>query len=132
MRGLATATLLAMALGVAGDPAQSRSLQIQGTAGYLSEWELSGTVTERTSSGSPEFVGPLIWKHVGLCSANGPEEKRGEIKYRVERSGAMSRITATMSLEGVECAYTGDFSDAARGLMDCSNAKGIPLSISIR
>jgi hypothetical protein len=113
-------------------PAQSRPLQIEGAAGYLSEWELSGAVTERKSAGGSEFSGPLIWKHVGLCSVNGPQEKHGEIKIRMLRSGLVSRIHATISLEGIRCAYSGEFSGGTRGHMDCSDAKGVPISISIK
>ena len=38
---------------MASAPAQSRSQQIEGTAGYLSEWELSGAVTEEIFSRQP-------------------------------------------------------------------------------
>jgi hypothetical protein len=34
---------------VAGVPAQSRTLHVSGIAGYLSEWELDGVVTERST-----------------------------------------------------------------------------------
>ena len=85
MKKLSTAVLVMFALYVM--PAQSRSLQITGTAGYLSEFELSGTVAERTSSGSTEFFGPLVWKHIGLCSADGPQEKRGDIRFQVSQAG---------------------------------------------
>jgi len=39
--------LVLIALGTAGGPAQAQSRQIVGTAGYLSEWELKGAVTEK-------------------------------------------------------------------------------------
>jgi hypothetical protein len=58
MKKLWSASLV-VALSVACGPVQSRSLRITGTAGYLSEWELSGSVTERISGGSSEFLGPL-------------------------------------------------------------------------
>jgi|GraSoiStandDraft_4_1057263.scaffolds.fasta_scaffold736002_2 hypothetical protein len=74
MKELWSASLV-VALSVACGPVQSRSLRITGAAGYLSEWELSGSATERISGGSSEFLGPLNWKHVGLCSVNGPQEK---------------------------------------------------------
>jgi hypothetical protein len=131
MKKLSKAFRAAIVVAMASGPAQSRSLQIAGTTGYLSEWELSGSVTERISSGSSEFFGPLIWKHVGLCSVNGPLEKHGEIRFQMHRSGSVSRINATISIEGIQCAYSGDFSGRSSGHMDCSDAKGIPLSISI-
>jgi len=58
--------LVLLALAVAGTPAWSRSLHIAGTAGYLSEWQFDGEVAETATSG--ELVGPLVWKHIGLCS----------------------------------------------------------------
>ena len=119
---------MAVALEIAGGPAQSQSLQITGTAGYLSEWELSGVLTESAPSGV-EYFGPLICKHVGLCSVNGPQEKYGEITLRTYRSE--KALNAAISLEGVQCAYSGDFSGRSSGDMDCSDAKGIPLSFLI-
>jgi hypothetical protein len=91
--------LVLIVLGLSADPARSGSLRVEGTAGYLSKWQLSGDVTEeRTTAGAKEFFGPLTWKHVGLCSPNGPEEKRGEIRIQLLRSGASLRIRATPSL----------------------------------
>ena len=121
-----------IALGMAGGPAQSQSRQVAGTAGYLSEWEIRGAVTERVSAGRSEFFGPVIWKHVGLCSVNGPQEKYGEIKFQISRSGSLSQIDATISLEDARCTYSGNFSDSTSGLMDCSDAKGVPLALSFR
>ena len=54
MKSLVKAALVAVALEIAGGPAQSQSLQITGTAGYLSEFELSGVLTESASSGGVE------------------------------------------------------------------------------
>ena len=113
-------------------PAQSRSLQVNGTAGYLSEWELNGSVTEKSPPGSNEFSGALVWKHVGLCSVNGPEEKAGEIKFQIAKSSSSSRIQAAISLNGAQCTYNGEFSGSSSGHMDCTDAKGVPLSISIK
>jgi hypothetical protein len=50
-----TASMVATALGMAGGMAQSRSLQVAGSAGYLSEWELNGAVKERISSAGTEY-----------------------------------------------------------------------------
>jgi hypothetical protein len=124
------ALLIIIALAFAGGSALSRPLQVAGTAGYLSEWELRGTAEERTSSGGTEYFGQLIWKHVGLCSVSGPQEKPGQIRFRISRAGSSSRIAAMISLGGVECIYNGDVSGS--GHMDCPDAKGVPLSISIK
>jgi hypothetical protein len=121
-----------MAVGVICGKSQARSLQVVGTAGYLSEWELNGSVTEKGPPGSNEFSGALVWKHVGLCSANGPEEKSGEIKFQIAKSSSSSRIQAAITLNGAQCTYNGEFSSSSSGHMDCTDAKGVPLSISIK
>jgi hypothetical protein len=121
-----------VAVGMTCGEAQARSLQVIGTAGYLSEWELNGSVTEKGPPGSKEFSGALVWKHVGLCSANGPEEKSGEIKFQIAKSSSSCRIQAAMTLDGAQCTYNGEFSSGSSGHMDCTDAKGVPLSISIK
>lgn len=124
--------VILIALGMAGGPAQAQSRHISGTAGYLSEWQLDGVVTQKTSTSGRAFSGPVTWKHVGLCSVNGPQEKHGEIRFEIEGSGARSRVHATLSFEAVQCTYDGNFSDTIAGLMDCSDAKGVPLALSYK
>jgi hypothetical protein len=124
--------LFVIALGVAAGPAQLRSLQIVGTAGYLSEWEFRGEVTERISSDGKELSGPLVWKHVGLCSISGPQEESGKISVRITRLGAIAKIEAAIFFNGMRCAYSGQFSSSFSGYMDCSDVSGVPLSISIK
>lgn len=129
-------SLVAVAI---GGVAQAQPRQLVGTAGYLSEWEVRGTVTQTTSFAGSEFSGPVVWKHIGMCSANGPEEKRGVIKAKINRTGPIPRIDATVSLEKAQCTFKGDFLDDASGnssdrtsvIMDCSDAKGVPLTFSI-
>src|SRR5258707_715369 len=62
------ALLIMIVLVVAAGPAQAQSLRVAGTAGYVSEWELNGEVTQTVSRAVKEFSGPLTLKHVGLCS----------------------------------------------------------------
>jgi hypothetical protein len=132
MEKLSKTVLVMIALGMAVAPAQSRVVHIAGTAGYLSEWEFNGEVTEGASPGGGELSGPLTFKHVGICSVNGPQEKPGEIKFRISRSGTSSKIDATISFDGARCAYSGAFSGNSSGYMDCSDTGGVPLSISIK
>ena len=42
---------------------------------------------------------------------NGPQEKPGEMSYEIAGSGAASRIKATISFEGAQCTFSGNFSD---------------------
>lgn len=110
--------------------AHAETRQLVGTAGYLSEWEVRGALTENVSATGSEFSGPITWKHIGVCSANGPEEKRGVIKAQINRSGRTPRIEATVSLEKAQCTFNGHFSERTSVVMDCSDAKGVPLTFS--
>ncbi len=127
-------------LAVSVEATQAASLRVSGVAGYLSEWEFSGQVTEKVtekitekmSPAAKEFSGTLIWKHVGLCSVNGPQEKAGEIDFQISGLGAASRIDASLWLDGAQCKYGGQLSDSSIGHMDCSNASGVPLTLSLK
>ena len=66
----------------------------------------------RAGRGGEEYVGPIQLKHSGICTTDGPEQKSGEIRFRL--SGA-SRIRATLTIDGVECSYPGKKSDAFKG-----------------
>jgi hypothetical protein len=89
VKAFSKSALVLLALAVAGTPARSRSLHIAGTAGYLSEWEFGGEAAETGTGG--ELVGPLVWKHIGLCSVNGPEEKPGKIRIRLSGGHVQNR-----------------------------------------
>ncbi len=130
MKVFSKSVLVLLALAVAGTPARSRSLRIAGTAGYLSEWQFDGEVVEAATSG--ELVGPLVWKHIGLCSVKGPEEKPGKIHVRFSGAGSPSKINATILFDSARCTYSGTFSGSSEGRMDCPDAGAIPLSISIK
>jgi hypothetical protein len=53
------AFLVVIALGMVSGPAQSRSLQITGTAGYLSESELSGAALKEFHPAAASFSVPV-------------------------------------------------------------------------
>jgi len=117
------ALLLVIVLSIGAGPADARSLKVTGTAGLLSEWEFNGEVTETLAGGIKQFSGPLNWN---------PEEKSGQIQFQVSESRASSKIDVTLRLEDAECTYNGILSDSSSGFMDCSNMKGVPLSILIK
>jgi hypothetical protein len=123
---------LVLILSAVAGAVQAQSLRVTGATGYLSEWEVSGNVTETVSGRVRDLSGPLTVKHVGLCSPDGPEEKAGEIKLQIMRSGPLSQIRATMTWDGAKCTFSGKFSDTYTGLMDCADAKGVPLTLSIK
>jgi hypothetical protein len=111
-------------------PAHAQSREVTGQAGVLGEWELTATVTERNVGGAKEFVGPLSLKHVGICTVDGPEEKRGELRLRM--SEMSTRVTATLLIEGSECTYKGDLKSLDDGIMNCPDRRGVPLVLSIK
>jgi hypothetical protein len=124
------ATILAAfaAIGVAA-AAEPQTLQLGGQSGFLGEWELSATVTERPAVGRKEFSGPLTMKHTGVCAVDGPEEKTGQIKLRMLAS---SRIKATLVFDGRECTYQGALSAAHVGAMQCPGGEGPPISLWLK
>jgi hypothetical protein len=73
------ARVLASIIGLLGfvAPAHAQLREITGQASVLGEWELTATVAEQGAGGTKEFVGPLSLKHVGICTVDGPEEKKG-------------------------------------------------------
>jgi hypothetical protein len=129
MQMLTKAALAAVLAGIACVPAQSRTLQIVGTAGYLSEWEIKASADQAAEG---DMRGPISWKHIGLCAVNGPVEKSGDIKLKISGWGPFTRVDATMSFDKSECSYSGPLSGQTKGVMDCSDAKGIPITLTIK
>jgi hypothetical protein len=124
------ALFLLIALGALATPALAQSLQVTGHAGVLGEWELNATVTQIASRRTRDFSGPLTMKHVGLCTQDGPEEKTGEMRIRI--SGSSSRMKATLLMGGVECTYSGRFSDSYIGMMNCPDRRAVPLTLWVK
>ena len=91
-----------------GGSAAAQSLQVAGAAGYASEWELSGVVTQ--IGPAKQFSGPLTFTHIGLCSVDGPLVKSGQIKFEVSGSKSSSKIQAALFYKGAWCAYDGKLS----------------------
>ncbi len=127
-----TAVLLTLLLSGIATSAEAGSLRVSGTTGYLAEWELAGDLPSGTSGLAGEFSGPVIFRHVGLCSANGPEEKPGEIKLQISKAGSASEIRATLIMAGKKCTFGGQFNAGYSGAMNCEDAKGVPLTISLQ
>jgi len=124
------AFFLPIMLGILATPASAQSLQVIGYSGYLGEWELTATVTERISSRTKEYSGPLTMRHIGLCTQDGPEEKTGEMRFQI--SASSSQLNATLSVAGAECTYSGRLSDAYTGTMDCPDRQAVPLKLWVR
>lgn len=110
--------------------AQAASLQVAGKAGYLSEWEVSATASPNAND-AREFSGPLLVKHIGLCSPNGPVEKSGEIKIKM--SGlSRSTLDATLTFGGQTCTLRAFRGDTVEGVMDCPDTRGVPITLTIK
>ena len=124
------ALFLSVVLGALASSAQAQSLQVIGYSGYLGEWELTAAVTEKVSSQTKEYSGPLTMKHVGLCTQDGPEEKTGEIRFQI--SALSARLNATLSVAGVECTYSGRLSDSYDGTMNCPDREAVPLKLWVK
>jgi hypothetical protein len=124
------AFFLPIVLSALATPAGAQSLQVIGYSGYLGEWEVTATVTERISSRTKEYSGPLTMRHIGLCTQDGPEEKTGEMRFQI--SASSSQLNATFSVAGVECTYSGRLSDSYTGTMDCPDRQAVPLKLWLK
>jgi hypothetical protein len=116
---------IALATLVASVRAQS-VLQLYGKTGYLGEYELSGTVSDQSSNGR-EYSGPLVIKHVGLCTHDGPQETTSRIRLRIDKPS--QQVTAALVFEGVECTYHGVLTESHHGFMDCADQTSVPLRL---
>jgi hypothetical protein len=121
--------LLSIVLAAFVGPVRAQSLEVIGYSGYLGEWELTASVTE-TAPGRKGYSGPLVMKHVGVCTQDGPEEKIGEM--HLEISASSSRLDATFSVAGVECSYSGRLSDSYTGTMTCPDREAVPLRLWVK
>ena len=115
-------------LGALATPAGAESLEVLGYAGVLGEWELTASVTGNDNTRA--YSGPLTMTHVGICTVDGPEEKKGEIRFRLSESS--SRIQATLLVDGAECSYSARLSDFFTGAMNCPNRPAVPLKLWVK
>jgi hypothetical protein len=110
-----------------GSTADARSLQIHGVTGYLSEYDLSASVSSDASEGIEELSGPLTIKHVGLCTHDGPTEILSQLK--LEFVDASAPVTATFNFDGHECSYRGYLSETHVGVLICNKGLRLPLRL---
>ena len=126
------AAVVVLALGSTVAETRARSLRVDGTAGYLSEWEISATVSDGRPNTDGALSGPVTLKHTGLCAVSGPVEKSGQMNVKVSGWGPLSRVEVSLHFAGSQCLYRGRYSDQMTGVMDCSDAKGIPLELTVK
>jgi hypothetical protein len=112
-------------------PAQSQTLQLIGYFGDLGEWEVVAEVAANPSERSKEFAGPLLLRHTGVCTQDGPERKSGDI--RVKLSSSRSELEATLKFDGMECRFAGRLSsDRYTGLMSCPDRRAKQLNLWLK
>ena len=114
------AGLLAPPIAVLALPAFAQSLQLSGKFGYLSEYELSAKVAAHASNRKREFSGPMIVRHVGVCTHDGPDQVDGTISLRF--SDAASRVKAVLVFDGHECTFSGKLSETDGDELVCRSA----------
>ena len=123
MRTLVIAALVAV---VARLPS-AEALELIGQAGVLGEWELTADLT--ATGGKQEFAGPIVLKHTGICSADGPETRSGEMKLQM---ASATRVKASLTIDGNPCTYSATKSDAYVGMLSCRDRREVPLRIWIK
>jgi hypothetical protein len=122
------AVLALSLIGLAGaSNAQTRS--VTGEAGVLGEWELTATVAQQADGAGRQWAGPLSLKHIGFCSADGPEEKSGTLQLSV--ADPPVEATATLLIEGTACTFHGRLKGAYDGVMSCPDRRDVPMMLSI-
>jgi len=109
-------------------PCRAQSLEVVGYAGALGEWEVTATMTPRSSWWTKEFAGPLTMRHVGICTQSGPEEKTGELRLQL----SASRLSGTLAVAGDVCSLSAHLSDAYKGVLTCGGGRTTPLTLWLR
>jgi hypothetical protein len=102
---------------------------VNGRYGVLGEWEFDASVTERNDGAPHVWSGPMHLKHVGFCSADGPEEKVGEL--RLTLSGTPVGLTATLRFDGIACTFNPDGGEPGEGIMSCPDRPDVPMTLTI-
>ncbi len=115
--------------GAAAVAAPAEPYAASGQVGYLQEWELTATLARTGSDGRVEYSGPMTLRHVGLCSANGVEEKSGLMRLTMSRSARS--VEGTLAMDGDSCRLVASRSQSYSGLLTCRNGQGVPVSFSI-
>jgi hypothetical protein len=130
VKPLARASIALAALGALAVPAGAEPVRVFGYGGMLGEWELTADVTEKPSARAREFNGVVTMTHVGLCTQDGPEQRKGEI--RIEMTDSPAHLTATLLFDGAACSYAAALSDAYKGTMTCPKRPAMPLTLWVR
>jgi hypothetical protein len=118
--------ILSMVLAAGTASAQTRT--VNGQSGILGEWALTAEVTQE--GGSKRWTGPLSMKHIGFCSAEGPEERTGEL--RMTLSDPPHTVAVTLTIEGIACSFNGRLNGTYDGVLTCPDRRDVPMMLSIQ
>jgi hypothetical protein len=118
--------ILSMILAAGSASAQTRT--VTGQSGILAEWALTADVTEE--SGSKQWTGHLSMKHIGFCSADGPEEKAGELRMTI--SDPPQSVAAILTIEGIACTFNGKLNGTYDGVLTCPDRRDVPMMLTIQ
>jgi hypothetical protein len=124
-----SARLSAVLVCAGATAAFGQSYSVEGQVGYLQEWEMKASRTKTMTSTGVDYDGPVTLRHVGLCSANGVEEKSGVVQLKVSRRN--SAIEGTLVIKDDSCRIVVSASKSYSGLLNCRDGQGVPISFSI-
>lgn len=123
--------LLVLAPVAAQAQSQPQPLQLTGYFGDRGEWEMSANLAVNPADRTKEFKGPLLLRHTGVCTQDGPEEKAGDIRLRLSES--RSELEATLKFDGMECRFAGRLSsDRYTGPMSCPDRRAKQLNVWLK
>src|SRR5262245_47923341 len=112
------------------EPIFVRQPQHPGVAHYLIHLYDYPPIAVSGNDSTKDFSGPLMMRHVGICTQDGPEEKTGKIHLQVSQPS--SRMSATLLIEGTTCTYTARLSDSYAGVMTCPGRAAVPLMLWVK
>ena len=113
-------------------PAAAATLRLKGQVGFVGEWAFASSLDSPSRIGAgpqPGYAGPLTMRHVGLCSANGPEEQTGRLSVGSLHGQAVEDLRLVYGSES--CVYTGPLSEEAGGTMRCTGGSEVPIRVWI-
>jgi hypothetical protein len=123
MRALVSAVLIC----AGASSALAQSYSVSGQIGYLQEWEMKASLARTVTGAGEDYSGPVTLRHVGLCSADGVEEKSGVVRLAVSRSG----IEGTLATDDDNCRIVASAARTHSGLLNCRSGQGVPINFSI-
>ncbi len=124
MRGL-----LAVAACAVSSAVGAQSYSANGQIGYLQEWEMKGSLAKTVTRTGANYEGPVTLRHVGLCSANGIEEKSAVVQLRVPPTNA--GLVGTLAMKDDNCQISASAGQPYTGLLNCRDGQGIPIHFTI-